>query len=254
MIGKLGRAVTPPGKRGTTWLGRFLQVGDYDVAPYYQDWVGKEPHQMWGNDKISNCCYAALAKIIAQRCALLNRPCLLTTDHVIAAYSAVTGYDPRDPSSDNGGQMIDAIRYGIEHGIGPYKLTKSARVNTHDRAELRAALWAFGSVYVGADLPLRIEDQDQATHWFIPKTTSERDRQRSLGGHAYPFFGAERGRVKAYPWATGIDEEDTHVEYYSDEGHVIDDPLWAEAVAAGVVANGFDYERLMRDMAAIGLP
>lgn len=252
MIGKLGRAVTPQHKRGGFWLGRYLPTVAYDIAPAYQPVLGPVKHELWGNDEISNCCYAGLAKIIAQRCALLNQPCKLTTDDVIAAYSAVTGYNPRDPSTDQGGNMLDAIRYGIEHGIGPYKFTKQARVNVLDRVELRAAIWGFGSAYVGANLPLRINEQMAGGHWYIPPHTDEKDRERSLGGHAFAYFGAERGKLAAYPWGVKIDEDDAHAESYCDESYIIMDDLWATQMR--LAPNGFDYDRLMHDMTGIGAP
>jgi hypothetical protein len=247
-LGRCGRVETPEHNRGALWLGRYLAPDAYDRSPPFQDWTGDVPYAWWENNHLADCTIAALAKIIEQRCRLIGEKCRLTVDDVRTAYSKATGWDPRDPSSDRGGQMRDALKVAMTNGIGPYKIDAYARVNVRDPIELRAALYAFGSVYVGADLPRRITEQRDG--WFIPSSTDARDRARSYGGHAFPIFGAEYGILHAVPWISRVLFDNRWSNAYVDEGYVLLDRLWV--TQQRVAPNGFDFERLSRDLKAIG--
>lgn len=230
------------------WLGRYLTPEAYDRAPPFQDWTGDDrTYSWWDNNVLQDCTIAALAKMIEQRCRLANVKCELTVADVHAAYSKATGWDPKDPTSDRGGQMRDAIKVAMTDGIGPYKFDAVARVNVNDPIELRAALYVAGSVYVGADLPKRVTEQKDV--WSIPSRMDDRDRIRSLGGHAFLITGAEKGRYHAVPWVHAVSFDEHWRRSYVDEGYILLDRLLAANCAFEM--NGFDYPRLLRDFKGI---
>ncbi len=247
---KLGRSRKSRYDRRTPWLSRYLDARAYDAPPPHDDWTGPtSAYTYLGNDRVGNCTYAALGHMFQQRSALIGMSCRLTEGHVIDAYKAGTGYDG-SPETDNGGQMIDALIRAKHVGIGPYKIEAFARVNVHDDVEMKAALHAFGCVYVGASLPRRI--RSQGASWYLPPADqrTEDDVVDSLGGHAFLYTGQQRGSWIAMPWVEKTRIDDPWSDLQVDEGWVALCPLWSSAMR--VAPNGFDYQRLLRDLSAIG--
>ena len=79
---------------------------------------------MLGNDTVGDCTCAAAghADQIAETYGAKKKPDV-TPEAVLAAYSAITGYDPSDPNSDTGANMLDVLRYWQKTGIAGEKIT-----------------------------------------------------------------------------------------------------------------------------------
>jgi len=78
----------------------------------YVDWG------VLGNNDWGDCIYAGAA----HETMLWNKlrggvDIQMSTEKVLEDYGAVTGFDPSDPSSDQGGYMLDALRYRRSTGI-----------------------------------------------------------------------------------------------------------------------------------------
>jgi hypothetical protein len=249
---KLGRKTVSRFDRRTPWLARYLDARAYSAPPPLDDWTGSpRVYSALGNDRIGNCTFAALGHMIQQRCALVNAPCLLTEGHVIDAYRAASNWNGviGDPS-DDGHTMIDALLYAKHVGIGPYKIESFVRVNVYDDVEMKAAIHAFTSVYVGANLPRSINRQ--GSFWSMPDASARTpdDQPGSLGGHAFLYTGQQRGKWTAMPWTTKTTIDDSWDLTCVDEGWIVLCPLLATAMR--VAPNGFNYERLRADLNAIG--
>jgi hypothetical protein len=145
---------------------------------------------MFANDEIGDCTCAALGqRIIAQErsSAQSSRP-TVTVDDVIAAYSAVTGYDPARPETDQGAYLLDVLNYVRNTGIGHEKdgtthtIGAFAKVDPADHNEVALAHWMFGGLYVGVGLP--VAAQRQIGGLWDPTGNARQDRWGSWGGHA----------------------------------------------------------------------
>jgi hypothetical protein len=103
----------------------------------------------------------------------------VTDDDVIAFYSGSTGYDPADPSTDQGGVMQDVMAYWRREGIAGHRIAAFFELDPHDLDEVRAALYLFGGVNLGIALPQSALDQiDAGQPW---DATSR--HARIVGGH-----------------------------------------------------------------------
>jgi hypothetical protein len=130
-----------------------------------------------GNDEYGCCTCAALGHMIRLLQQTTDLPVTVTTEGVLAAYSAITGFRRDDPSTDNGANMLDVLKYARRSGICGVKLQAFMSFDPRDRALMRAAIDLFGGAYLGVALPTTAQSQDiwDAVSETVPG---------SWGGHA----------------------------------------------------------------------
>ena len=71
-------------------------------------------------------------------------------------YEKIGGYDPDDPSTDQGCDEITALRYFKQHGIskdGSHKIIGWASVNGANETLCKQAIYLFENLYFGVELP-----------------------------------------------------------------------------------------------------
>jgi len=145
---------------------------------------------MLGNDRAGCCVFATFMhylQVLAEY-THVKLPHGPTEQECISAYSAVTGYDPRIPSSDQGTYYAGqggAFDYWIKHGIicgGKLnKLTDIVVLDQNNQIAMKDAL-NIGPVMFGA--MMSESDVDSAFMWD--------DHQGPiLGGHAFLGLGYE---------------------------------------------------------------
>ena len=91
--------------------------------------------------------------------ANVDRPFVPTEQQVLAAYSAVTGYDPDNPETDRGAYLSDGLNYWRKNGIATDKIGAYVKVNHRIRTNMMAGLYLFGALYTGFMLPATIDHQ-----------------------------------------------------------------------------------------------
>ena len=120
-------------------------------VPDTVDWYSRVPADwgMMGNDQVGDCTAAAISHAIEQWTAYTDpTPVVMSTDQVISAYSAVSGYVPGDPATDRGALCADVLRYWATTGMltpdgGPDTLTGAASVDPRDLDAVGHALGAL---------------------------------------------------------------------------------------------------------------
>src|SRR5262249_31150131 len=145
---------------------------------------------MMANDRLGDCTLAAVGHCIEQWTAVaMGHPIVMTDEEVIAAYSAIAGYDPADPSSDQGAVELDVLKYWRKHGMKTpsQNCDKLAAVAFGDDAtQPRISTAACGSAYPGLALPVAAQPQDV---WDVPASKADLKGDwapGSWGGHAVP--------------------------------------------------------------------
>jgi hypothetical protein len=113
-----------------------------------------------GNDRFGDCTCAALGHIITLLQAILGITCTVTEDDVLAAYATITGFKPDDPSTDNGANMLDVLKYARKNSICGVKLKAFMAFNPRDRKLMRVAHDLYGGPYMGLALPKTAQNQD----------------------------------------------------------------------------------------------
>lgn len=140
---------------------------------------------MFLNDSIGNC--TAAAYYHALQVWSFNAKKLEITesdDKVLSLYESSTGYNPNDPTTDQGGVESDVLTYIMNNGApindGVDKIAAFLEVDYRNLDDLRRTIVECGVAYIGINMTQKVMDNadDNTITW---DTTGD---QTSLGGHA----------------------------------------------------------------------
>ena len=210
---------------------------------------------MYLNDQIGDCVIAAMAHCVEQWEIYANpgglppgvaRP---TDRQVLQAYEAVGGYNPDDPSTDNGCTMLDALKYWRRTGIGGHKITAFMAVDPKNLVEVETAIWLFGNVYVGMQLPLSAQGQDR---WTVPDggIYGDQGAQGGWGGHAVMCPAMSPKTVTCVTWGEALKMSRNFFIDYCEEAYAVLSQDWFEKTN-GLSVSGFDMATLFDDLGAL---
>ena len=150
---------------------------------------------------------------------LLGLALPFTGKEVVSDYSAVTGYDPSDPSTDSGTYVRDALAYrqktglidadGNRHKIGPY-----VALDPKNWQQLMAAAYIFGAVGIGFEFPASAWNQfDAGKPWDVGGDATIE------GGHYVPIVGSmvSSSEATCVTWGRRQILTEAFYEAYNDE-------------------------------------
>lgn len=233
-IGKTGAVPSRHDPKTVTYkaIHKALAIADPRRTPPFH--VDTRPRNArWdinGNDRYGCCTFAGIVRIMQNNAARKGRTLDITDEDVIKAYLDSTG------GVDAGQMPINALNYMRSIGIKGHKVLAYARVGDRDVYERQSALATFGSLYVAAGLPAKLND-DRDLRWELTpreKRTAS-DEPRSMGGHAYPIFGFQRGEEFSVPWDQEVIEEANWTDYYREETWVFADNQETDQLLLGVM-------------------
>ncbi|HST24520.1 MAG TPA: hypothetical protein VLJ76_00865 [Gaiellaceae bacterium] len=211
----------------------------------YPDWG------MLGNDQYGDCVWAGAAhehmlfnKVVQH----LEVP--FDPQGVLSDYSAVTGFDPNDPSTDKGTDVHDALSYrrktgivdanGARHQIGAY-----VALEPKNWTHLEQAAYIFGAVGIGIQFPSSAMDQFNAGQpWdVVPGSAIE-------GGHYVPVVGSvdAPNQASAITWGKRQPFTRAFYEEYNDEAWAY---ITQEELHDGAGLHGFDMAKLNQFLSAL---
>jgi hypothetical protein len=123
-------------------------------------------------------------------------------DCAIAGYAAATGYDPATGANDNGACELDILKYWMITGLPVSdkgaldRLDGFAVIAPADIVSIISAIYTFGTVYAGLDMPITADDEFTAgVPW---RDTSA--APGSLGGHMVPLIGVTPAGPLCVTW------------------------------------------------------
>jgi hypothetical protein len=238
-IGKMGAVPSRHDPKTVNYkaIAKALAIADPRRVPKFQH--DTRPHNArWdilGNDEYGCCTFAGIARIMMNNAVRKGHVLNITREHVIKAYLDSTG------GIDTGQMPINALNYcraiGFKLDDGSVvKVVAYARVGDRDPYEQQSAMTTFGSMYVAAGLPLAL-DRDRDLRWELTprdKFTTD-DEPRSMGGHAYPIFGFQRGEQFSVPWNQEVVEEEPWTSYYREENWCFVDSQETDQLLLGVL-------------------
>lgn len=167
-----------------------------------------------------------------------------TSAGVLSDYSAITGFNPNDPSTDQGTDMQAAAAYrqntgvidaaGVRHKIDAYSALKVG-----DLDELALATWLFGAVSIGVNCPESMQDQFTSNQvWDVVKS------DKLVGGHCIPCVGRNTaGNFVFVTWGRLQAATPTWVQAYNDEGICYLD-LEVINASSKITPEGFNQDAL----------
>jgi hypothetical protein len=185
-----------------------------------------------GNDQYGDCAEAGafgMAQVQSNN-ADPSDPIVPTTAQALALYSAVTGFNAADPSTDQGTVLTDLLAYWQSTGFemttrsGKSRLSKIvgwASLDISSFALLRWAAYTFGGSYLGIQCPQECEDD--TTNWnFAPGLPI-------AGGHCIVQAGEGSLGGKMRSWGMFIPASAGFMGAYVDEGYIVVSPEWLNA-------------------------
>lgn len=209
-------------------------------------------YPMFGNDQYGDCVWAGAGHEGQIWSAEGGVPAKFGVGALLDAYSAVTGFDRNDPSTDQGTDMQAAASYRRKTGIldvnqKRHKVTAYIALTPGDLHQLYAATWLFGAVGVGIEFPAFAMDQFNARKtWDVQKVNAKID-----GGHYIPSVGHHNGLISVITWGRKISMTEAFYRKYCDEAIAYLSP---DIFTLGKSLEGFNLAALQADLKAVTAP
>jgi len=239
--GKLGR-------RPVRFDARTLKAENYflpSLPPPPASVVNSRHVKNWGmlgNDKLGDCTCAAVAHghqigVLSQVQQGITAEIIMPSlDAVIGIYERWCGYNPADPSTDQGGVELDVLNHWRQDGFEGRKILAYAAVDPQNTLHVKQAINLFGGVYIGIALPDGWQD---AAVW-----DSKMGTPGSWGGHAVfvPDYYADR--INPITWGQSQEMTWAGFKQYCEECYAIIFEDWVPPV-------GFDKAGLLDDLESV---
>jgi len=240
------------GKKPAHHDPRTLQMANYlqlPPIPPAQDWTAKAASN-WGmmlNDKLGDCTCAAVGHIIQAWSANVGPTEIVLPDQtILKAYEAVGGYNPNDPSTDQGAVELNVLKYWRKTGVGGYKIDAFVALEPKNHQHVQAAVDLFGGAYIGLALP--VSAQKQAV-WSVPPGGPQGSgAPGSWGGHAVVIEAYDPQGLTCITWGKKKRMTWAFWDAYCDEAYATLSELWAGTKPA---PSGFDLAQLKTDLQAL---
>lgn len=225
---KGGRLPNDPDKPRVRLAPFLRHASSLPPMPILQDWGSRVTD--WGmalNDRMGDCTVADIAHTLKQTSLYATGSEVSIPDsEVVAAYSAISGYDPATGANDNGAIMQDVQNYWRKTGVGGHKSLAFAEVDVTNLDEVYAAINVFGSVHLGMDFPQSAMDQfNRGQGWTLSDINNQ-----VVGGHDVVGVGYDktRGVIYVVTWGRLIPVTNEFFKKYFVEGWVSIIPEWLD--------------------------
>ena len=216
------------------------------------------PHSgfSWGmlaNDRIGDCVIAMMLHSIEDFHLDAGTPVPAFTDaDAISVYSAITGYNPKDPSSDRGTDENAAMRYWEHSGLktsdgASHTIVATVAVDPGNLNECRIAIDEFIDLQIGIALPISAQGQTEWTVVGDGKTGNS--APGSWGGHGIPYREYDAETFKCVTWGAELLLTVPFHQDYAQEAHVV---VTKEMLSrSGVGPSGVAWDELIADIKAL---
>ena len=214
--------------------------GHYNMVP---NWG------MLGNDRFGDCGIAGPFHGIMLHNAMAGRQVNIDTDCVLSAYSAITGFDPNDPSTDQGSDCGNVADFWQSTGLTDadgkvHKIVGSVALDPGNLQELYVAMFIFGAVGIGVSLPGEWQ-QD-----FAAGQPWDRIAYPDIeGGHYILGCGSVQGDINVVTWGANQLLTPGGYQEFNDETIAY---LSLEVLNGLATVDGFNDAQLREDFAALG--
>jgi hypothetical protein len=206
----------------------------------------------WGmmdNDQIGDCTCAAAGHLLMEWTANAGKKMFTPTDtQIVAAYSAITGYNPTTGANDNGAQEVDVLNYWRQTGIAGHKIGAYASLEPANHTHIMDSVYIFEGCYIGLQLPISAQAQTQNHQpWSVPPGgTTGNGKPGSWGGHAVPVVAYDARGVTVVTWGALQVMTWSFWEAYCDESYAILSTDYLDG--SKKAPQGFDMVQLQADL------
>jgi hypothetical protein len=189
---------------------------------------------VYDNDTLGDCVIAGAYHVIGVATGNASgSPFIATNDQIVADYSAIGGYVPGQPGTDQGCDEQAAIAYWSSTGFADgSKLAGSAGVDGSNQEQCKQALNLFENLYFGMELP---------DEWITPFPSSP--------GFVWDVAGDPNPSNGHCVMACGYDADGVTICTWGMLGKL----TWGAIAKYAVPANGGElYTLLTPDLLAAG--
>ena len=241
---KLGRKAVRTDSR-TLKLAKYM-TASLPPAPPAKDWTkGITSWGMMHNDKLGCCTIAAAAHAVQVWSAGASTEVTLPDSQVLHYYEKWDGYNPKDPSTDQGGIELDVLNDWKKNGFDKHKLVAFADPAYANLEQIRQSINLFGGVYIGLSLPVTAQTQ---TVWDVVPNGGANAKPGSWGGHAVFVPAYDAKGFTCITWGQLKTMTVAFWNEYVDEAHALLSPDW---LAAKGSPSGFNLVELQTDLGLI---
>jgi hypothetical protein len=235
---------------------RTLLLASYTTTslptpPASFDLTGKV--KSWGmmeNDQIGDCTCAAAGHLLMEWTANAGKKMFSPTDkQIVAAYSAITGYNPKTGANDNGAVEIDVLNYWRQSGIAGHRIGAYVALEPSNQNHVMDSVYIFEGCYIGLQLPISAQEQVQNHQpWSVPPGgPTAGGKPGSWGGHAVPVVAYDSRGVTVVTWGALQVMTWSFWETYCEEAYAI---LSNDYVTGKkTTPQGFKLQDLQADLA-----
>jgi hypothetical protein len=244
---KLGK-LEPKRLLSTPAFGDFLGAVHTWPAVKPRGWeyaVPPEKLDILANDELGDCVIAAMMHYAQAETANTSNPLTPTRNLAIQTYSAITGYDPKYPDSDQGTCWIDALKHWKQFGIPMldkngnqvlHHILGYASLDLHSVAQQRYACDLFGGTLMGVNLPQSAED-DLSDWRYVPGSPI-------IGGHGINRAGQGGDGWHISSWGRWIKGTWEFSLKLADEDYAVVSKNWVDS-ETGQTPSGLDLNGLL---------
>jgi hypothetical protein len=241
----LGRKALVTDSR-TLRLSRYLTAA-LPAPPDRVDWSkGITSFGEMLNDQLGDCTIAGLGHAIQVWSANTGSEVTLPDCFIQSAYEQWCGYDPNDPSTDEGGIELDVLKNFRQNGLGGHKLIAFADASPINTTEVKQAINLFGGLYIGVGLPLTAQGQSV---WDVVNSGNTDSYPGSWGGHCVYVPKYDDTGLTCITWGSLVPMTWAFWNRYVDEAHALIGSDWFNA--GNIDPQGIDLAQLQADLAAI---
>lgn len=259
-LGKRAPIIDPRTLKLKTYLD-FKTLPDEPPVRYWGKNVSVWP--MYLNDKLGCCVPAGGGHTVQDWTAAATTLFSPSDADILKVYEEAGGYNPNDPTTDQGMALLDMLNYWRKVGISGHKIdafmqmglpSDNLTVAPPPMSPAAVALWKqlrqviniFGCAYVGVQLPLLAQNQ-VGTMWTVPSNGPVGDASPgSWGGHcvvlvdynAYGVLCVTWGQLQLISW--------NWLFYYMDECWAVLSKDWMKP--SKIAPSSFNWGQLEDDI------
>jgi hypothetical protein len=243
---KLGARKPVPAKLARTLkLANYLDLSQLtEFIPPAFDFFQGVPDSIDLNDTLGICVVAAEAKHTRSWTQnATGNAATITNAQILDVYEKGAGYNPSDPSTDQGWDLLSALAYWQKTGIGGHKIGAYAAINPKHHNMVRSATYLFGGLYIALSLPISAQNQ---TVWDAASGSS--GTPGSWGGHCVTIQAVENDQPIVRTWGYAQPCTWAFIDKYCDEVYAIISP---DYLSGGKTIAGLDIAGLNKDLSIV---
>ena len=222
----------------------FRQAGA--TPPVSVDYSSFPNIGMLGNDQYGDCVEAANGHVVEQQTFVgQGSEVTVSTQQVLDSYSAITGFNPNDPNSDQGTMIQDGLDWLRKTGFSGHTVAAFAQLDVKNLNDVKLAVAEFGAVDIGFNFPASAMTQfNQGKPWDVVAGSPIE------GGHCVLVVGYDTTYLHVVTW--GAIQKMTYAFWnaYVDEAWALIDHDFVSN-ASGKTVTGVDLAAFGAQYAAL---